>query len=153
MVDINDMWDDEEDMARYSRPIPVVFGQVRQQAQTKAARMAELEAENARLTAELEAVEKLRPHWAQGWTSDGVAAQVSTAALSQLWELLGTTNQTQAVRAVVELKQAVDAETRKCSETIRPSLGPQGNGVVVAELHRQADTILARLDQRKEHTP
>ena len=46
----------------------------------------------------IETLEKLRPHWAQGFTSDSEAAQASTAALSQIWELLGVKNQTEAMK-------------------------------------------------------
>lgn len=43
------------------------------------------------------ALEAMRPMWAQGWTSDGQAAQASAAALSELWQLLGVDNQTDAM--------------------------------------------------------
>lgn len=47
-----------------------------------------------------EALESLRPVWAQGWTDDGVAAQASSAALSSIWSLLGVDNQTAAMEAL-----------------------------------------------------
>lgn len=50
------------------------------------------------------ALESLRPHWAQGYTDDGVAAQAATAALSELWQELGVSNQTDAVAALRKLK-------------------------------------------------
>lgn len=56
--------------------------------------------------AELEA---LRPHWAQGYTSDSIAAQCSFMALSELWFLLGTKDQTSAVARLRDL--IVVAET------------------------------------------
>lgn len=43
------------------------------------------------------ALESFRPHWAQGYTDDSMAAQAATTALSQLWELLYAKDQTQAV--------------------------------------------------------
>lgn len=42
-------------------------------------------------------LEEMRPHWAKGYTSDGVAAQTSFGSLNALWELLGVNNQTDAV--------------------------------------------------------
>lgn len=44
-----------------------------------------------------EALEQLRPVWAQGWTSDSVAAQSSVNALSEIWAFLGVDNQTAAM--------------------------------------------------------
>lgn len=60
-----------------------------------------LEEQEARI-AELEA---LRPHWAQGHSDDSIAAQASTAALSELWQILGVDNQTSAVSKLRELKE------------------------------------------------
>ncbi|MEP2533526.1 hypothetical protein [Shimia sp.] len=57
-----------------------------------------------RLAAEVATYEQLRPVWAEGWTSASIAAQSSTAALAQLWSLLGAQNQTQAVAALKELR-------------------------------------------------
>ena len=51
-------------------------------------------------------LESARPHWAKGYSSDGVAAQVSTAALSTLWEMLGVSNQTEAVIKLRNIKEA-----------------------------------------------
>lgn len=56
----------------------------------------------ANVEGQLAAVERLRPMWAQGHSTDSVAAQVSAAALTSLWDLLGVGNQTSAV---VKLKQ------------------------------------------------
>ena len=42
--------------------------------------------------------------WAEGWTNDSIAAQVSGRALAQIWEMLGAKNQTQAVIKIKELK-------------------------------------------------
>jgi hypothetical protein len=65
----------------------------------------DLAAENATLRARVESLEALRPHWAQGFSSDGVAAQVQTTALNQLWTLLGVSDQTAAVAALKKLTE------------------------------------------------
>ncbi|CTQ45727.1 hypothetical protein [Roseibium aggregatum] len=52
---------------------------------------------------EISSLEQLRPHWAQGYTSDGVAAQAKTTALSQIWVALGVDNQTAAMERIREL--------------------------------------------------
>ena len=67
-------------------------------------RIEELEGKLARLVRKIEGLEALRPVWAHGWTDDSVAAQTSSNALSQLWEMLGAKDQTQAVAALEELK-------------------------------------------------
>ena len=53
----------------------------------------------------IEHLEELRPEWAQGYTSDSMAAQYSTDAKKQLWKLLGAEDQTQAVQAIRDLKR------------------------------------------------
>lgn len=40
---------------------------------------------------------ELRSVWAQGYTSDSVAASSSANALAELWSILGANNQTEAV--------------------------------------------------------
>lgn len=47
--------------------------------------------------AQVEMLESLRPHWAQGYSSDSMAAQSATCALSAIWRLLGVDNQTAAL--------------------------------------------------------
>jgi hypothetical protein len=42
-------------------------------------------------------LEILRPVWAQGFTTDSVAAQSAGTALAQLWSMLDVDNQTAAV--------------------------------------------------------
>jgi hypothetical protein len=42
----------------------------------------------------LAAAEALRPQWAMGYTDDSMAAQLSTSALTQIYGVLGVTNQT-----------------------------------------------------------
>lgn len=56
----------------------------------------------------IEALETLRPHWAQGYTTDSVAAQVTTGATLQLWDMLGVTNQTDAVSELQALQNERD---------------------------------------------
>ncbi|MDH0125452.1 hypothetical protein N7376_15700 [Brucella intermedia GD04153] len=51
----------------------------------------------------IQVLERLRPHWAQGYTSDSRAAQTATAALDQLWQILGANSQTDAVQKLRSL--------------------------------------------------
>ena len=53
------------------------------------------------------ALEKLRPHWAKGYTNDSVAAQMCAAALSNLWEALEVKNQTEAIQQIERLQARV----------------------------------------------
>ena len=46
------------------------------------------------------ALESMRPQWANGYTSDSMVAQASTSALQSIWDLLGVTNQTQAMQTI-----------------------------------------------------
>jgi hypothetical protein len=66
--------------------------------------VAKLTAERDDLARRVEGLEQLRPVWAQGWSGDSVAAQVSAAALSQIWHALGVTNQTDAMAAIARLQ-------------------------------------------------
>lgn len=52
---------------------------------------------NQTLVDKVAVLEALRPHWAQGYTDDGIAAQTMSAALSDIWQLLGVDNQTAAM--------------------------------------------------------
>jgi hypothetical protein len=68
----------------------------------------------ARILARLEraektvaALEQLRPVWAQGYTSESIAAQTSAAALSRLWKMLDARCQTDAV---MKLRAALAGE-------------------------------------------
>jgi hypothetical protein len=47
--------------------------------------------------ADRDALDKLRPVWAQGFSDGAIAAQTASAALAQLWEELGVNSQTDAV--------------------------------------------------------
>lgn len=42
--------------------------------------------------------------WAEGWTNDSMAAQVSGSVLAQIWEIFGAKNQTEAFIKIKELK-------------------------------------------------
>lgn len=64
---------------------------------TAADEIERFEAKCAALSRSLAAAEAMRPHWAEGYSSDGVAAQVTATALNGLWDLLGTKNQTEAM--------------------------------------------------------
>jgi hypothetical protein len=66
-------------------------------------RIEALTAERDRLSSEVDTLELLRPHWAQGYSSDSVAAQASTAALVAFWEILGVSDQTSAINALKAL--------------------------------------------------
>ncbi|TIL38566.1 hypothetical protein [Mesorhizobium sp.] len=70
----------------------------------------EMDAEIIRLKSALhhaeqsvESLERLRPHWAQGYSSDSMAAQATTTALSSVWTLLGVNNQTAAMARIRDL--------------------------------------------------
>lgn len=52
---------------------------------------------------QIDAARELRPVWAQGWTSDSLAAQSAANALAALWRLLGAEHQTDAVRRLKAL--------------------------------------------------
>jgi hypothetical protein len=52
------------------------------------------------------AFEEMRPIWAQGWTSESVAAQASSNALAEIWALLGVTDQTAAMERLRSLLAA-----------------------------------------------
>lgn len=78
------------------------FEHVRVDLATLPDKLAALAADVSRVSRSVAALEELRPHWAQGHTSDSVAAQVTTVALGQLWRILGVTNQTEAVPAAAE---------------------------------------------------
>lgn len=45
-------------------------------------------------------IEKIRPLWAQGHSSDSTAAQSTAVALSEIWHKLGVSNQTEAMSAL-----------------------------------------------------
>jgi hypothetical protein len=75
----------------------------------------ELEAKLAREELRNDALEQLRPVWAQGWTKDSMAAQASGNALSQLWKMLGVQDQTQAADRIEELEAKL-AEALECNE-------------------------------------
>lgn len=49
------------------------------------------------------ALQELRPVWAQGWSDDSMAAQASANALAEIWQLLGVTDQTEAMQRLRDL--------------------------------------------------
>lgn len=66
-----------------------------------------LQAELDQARAQVESLESLRPHWAQGYSSDSIAAQSATSALSDIWQILGVQHQTAAldrIRKLLELE-------------------------------------------------
>jgi hypothetical protein len=77
-----------------------------------AAAIEALTAERDRLSSEVDTLELLRPHWAQGYSSDSVAAQASTAALVAFWEILGVSDQTSAINAL----KALTAKLATCEK-------------------------------------
>lgn len=54
---------------------------------------------------QVEVLESMRPQWAQGYTSDSMAAQSKAVALQQVWDQLGAIHQTQCMS---RLKMVVD---------------------------------------------
>lgn len=64
-----------------------------------------IEAEKSRGDAAEKILEELRPVWAQGHSSDSVAAQVTSTAIGQIWRELGVENQTDAMSALRELQE------------------------------------------------
>lgn len=64
---------------------------------------AAVEAAEARAATAEEVLETMRPVWAQGWTTDSMAAQASATALAGLWQALGVDNQTAAMQRLDKL--------------------------------------------------
>lgn len=64
-----------------------------------------------KLERQLETERSMRPQWAQGFTSDSMAAQSTSTAMHQLWKMLGASNQTEAIMKLATL-QAEAAKTR-----------------------------------------
>ena len=77
-----------------------------------------LRAEVAAAVSKLYNLEALRPHWAKGHSTDSVAAQVATSALSQLWTSLGVSDQTQCVQKL----RAVLAERARLRAALQDML-------------------------------
>lgn len=50
-------------------------------------------------------LEEMRPFWAKGYSSDSMAAQTATGALSNIWRCLGVKDQTACMYALEELKK------------------------------------------------
>mgnify|MGYP001585190004 FL=1 len=64
----------------------------------------EVLARENRLKAHVDVLESKRPHWAKGFSSDSIAAQVQTSALSQVWKLLYVDDQTACMGKLQGLK-------------------------------------------------
>ncbi|AEY69724.1 hypothetical protein V19_55 [Brucella phage V_19] len=67
--------------------------------------VARLNSKIRELESSIESLQSMRPHWAKGYTSDSMAAQGQTAALSQIWSYLGVDNQTDAMQKLRELNK------------------------------------------------
>jgi benzoyl-CoA reductase/2-hydroxyglutaryl-CoA dehydratase subunit BcrC/BadD/HgdB len=102
-----DMWLPEADAA-----IAVVFERCAQVLLEFATLANEIE----RLRRKVNALEGMRPHWAQGYTSDSIAAQTSIAALSQIWKLLGADNQTDAIHFLKEMEEEIKKAEKERDE-------------------------------------
>ena len=63
----------------------------------------------ATLEKNLAAAEAMRPQWAQGHSTDSIAAQMSAAALQQVWLRLGVDNQTDCMKKLRALDIQKDA--------------------------------------------
>mgnify|MGYP003691383551 CR=1 FL=1 len=63
------------------------------------------EARIKRLEDEISHLEEMRPFWAKGYSSDSMAAQTATGALSSIWRCLGVKDQTACMYALEELKK------------------------------------------------
>lgn len=86
-----------------------------------AADITSLKAERDQLNERFYNLEKLRPHWAQGYSSDSMAAQTATSALSKLWEKLGARHQTEACQKLDRL-QASETDAINRAVTVGAAL-------------------------------
>lgn len=64
--------------------------------------------ECSKLERENQALEQLRPLWAQGHSSDSIQAQTLAGALSQVWGILGVCDQTQAMQKLREWQDIIE---------------------------------------------
>jgi len=71
--------------------------------------------QNASLQRDIRVLEKLRPHWAKGYSSDSMAAQAAIAALSDIWGILNVSNQTEAMETLRKLIAIRDESERSPS--------------------------------------
>jgi hypothetical protein len=119
----------------------------------KANRRAEsAEAEVARLENQLQGEIFRRPEWAQGYTDDSIAAQVTSGSIRQLWKALGANNQTEAIQAAAaknEERSAIAVEALR--RRIQFGLGQHWDRVQEWEnLARQALRWLEDHERRYE---
>lgn len=103
----------EEDIPHYKK-----HGQEVRELSPRSQATAIIAAKNSEITA----LENLRPHWAKGYSSDSVAAQTVTAALSQLWGILGAANQTEAVQYATALQAKLEASEKARDDAITQRL-------------------------------
>jgi allophanate hydrolase subunit 1 len=61
-------------------------------------RIADLQSEVTAANNVVASAEAHRPLWAMGYTSDSIAAQSTSAALTQIWKAIGAKDQTDAMR-------------------------------------------------------
>ena len=57
------------------------------------------------LQGKVDRLEKLRPHWAKGYTDDSIAAQTYLVALNEVYDALGVKTQTDCMKAIHKLKE------------------------------------------------
>lgn len=101
------------------------------------------------LAAAKAAYEAMRPHWAMGYTSDSLAAQGSTAALSQLWQMLAASSQTEAVQTLQDLYSLFKIILEMADEV--DDAGPTGASYKSewwSDRLREAHAVLTKLEGR-----
>ena len=108
-------------------------------------RIEELEAEQDRLSSKVDTLELLRPHWAQGYSSDSVAAQASTAALVAFWEILGVSDQTSAINALKDLTAKRDEALERDAKAHEKEIAVWSENYAAMERKLEA----ARADTKK----
>ena len=74
------------------------------------------EARIKELECEISHLEEMRPFWAKGYSSDSMAAQSATGALSSIWSYLGVQDQTACMDALEELKKMRDLTQARIDE-------------------------------------
>ena len=101
--------------------------------------------ELAKLRQQVEHLESLRPHWAKGYSSDGVAAQCATDALNQLWKLLGVSHQTAAVEALKRLQAFKDYVHQRLDEAGVPADPDSPHKAAGCRVGGRLDVVLGAL--------
>lgn len=62
-----------------------------------------LKHEKDQLEARVKHLDAMRPQWAQGYSTDSIAAQSKAIALQQVWDRLKVTNQTDCIARLMRL--------------------------------------------------